>query len=236
MAGLASYRVLVTAAARLRRRPALPAVLLAAGLALAGCGNSAAAEDEGAAATHDHGSSAAVVEGPDDHYAGLDLPEPYRRPSFTLTDTSGAQYDFAEQTAGKPTLLFFGYTHCPDVCPTTMADIAVALRGLDPAVAEKVQVVFVTTDPAADSPEVLGTYLDGFDADLPAPFIGLTGDQDLIDQAQLSAGVPLAEEDGRLHSSLLLLYGSNDEADVAFDAGNTAKDIASDLELVVSGS
>jgi protein SCO1/2 len=223
----------VTAVARLRRRPA--AVLLAAGLALAGCGNSAAAEDDAGSGGHDHGS-AAVVEGPDDHYAGLDLPEPYRRPSFTLTDTSGAAYDFAEQTAGKPTLLFFGYTNCPDVCPTTMADIAVALRGLDPAVARQVQVVFVTTDPATDTPQVLGDYLDGFDADLPTPFIGLTGDQDLIDQAQLSAGVPLAEDDGRLHSSLLLLYGTNDEADVAFDAGNTAKDIASDLELVVDGS
>ena len=98
------------------------------------------------------------------------------------------------------------------------------------------QVVFVTTDPAFDSPDVLGEYLDRFDADLPTQFVGLTGEQELIDQAQLSAGVPLAEDDGRLHSSLLLLYGSNDEADVAFDAGNTAKDIAADLELVVSGS
>jgi protein SCO1/2 len=223
----------VTAAARSRRRPALAAVVLAAGLALAGCGSTAAAEDE--AAGHDHGS-AAVVEGPDDHYAGLDLPEPYRRPSFTLTDTSGAPYDFAEQTAGRPTLLFFGYTNCPDVCPATMADVALALRGLDPAVAEQVQVVFVTTDPAFDTAEVLGEYLGRFDADLPTSFVGLTGSQDLIDQAQLSAGVPLAEEDGRLHSSLLLLYGGNDEADVAFDAGNTAKDIAADLELVVNGS
>jgi protein SCO1 len=223
----------VTAAARPRRRTALPAALLAAGLALAGCGSSAAAEDEPTG--HDHGS-AAVVEGPDDHYAGLDLPEPYRRPSFTLTDTSGAEYDFAEQTAGRPTLLFFGYTNCPDVCPATMADVALALRGMDPAIASQVQVVFVTTDPAFDTPQVLGEYLDRFDADLPTQFIGLTGAQDLIDQAELSAGVPLAEEDGRLHSSLLLLYGGNDEADVAFDAGNTAKDIAADLELVVSGS
>ena len=68
---------------------------------------------------------------------------------------------------------------------------------------------------------MLGEYLDRFDADLPTQFIGLTGDQELIDQAQLSAGVPLAEDDGRLHSSLLLLYGTDDEAPVAFDAGNT---------------
>ena len=81
-----------------------------------------------------------------------------------------------------------------------MADVAVALRGLDPAVAEQVQVVFVTTDPATDTPAVLGEYLDRFDADLPVRFVGLTGDQEPIDQAQLSAGVPLAEEDGRTHS------------------------------------
>jgi protein SCO1 len=212
---------------------AVPAVLLSVALALAGCGTTAAAED--ADADHGHGTTA-TVEGPDDHYAGVDLPEPYRRPSFTLTDTTGAEYDFRDRTAGTPTLVFFGYTNCPDVCPATMADIAVALRGLDPAVAEQVQVVFVTTDPAADSPEVLGEYLDRFDADLPTQFVGLTGEQELIDQAQLSAGVPLAEDDGRLHSSLLLLYGADDEAPVAFDAGNTARDIAADLELVVAGS
>ena len=218
--------------ARTRRRPALAALLLATGLALGGCGDTAAAEDE----HHDHGSAAATLEGPGDTYAGLDLAEPYRRPSFTLTDTTGAEYDFTEHTGGRPTLLFFGYTNCPDICPATMADIAVALRGLDPAVAEQVQVVFVTTDPAFDTPDVLGEYLGRFDADLPTPFVGLTGDQELIDQAQLSAGVPLAEDDGRLHSSLLLLYGSDDEAPVAFDAGNTARDIAADLELVVGGS
>jgi protein SCO1/2 len=132
--------------------------------------------------------------------------------------------------------LFFGYTNCPDVCPTTMADVAVALRGLDPALVEQVQVVFVTTDPATDTPAVLGEYLARFDADLPQRFIGLTGDQEAIDQAQLSTGVPLAEEQGRLHSSLLLLYGHDDEAHVAFDAGNTARDIADDLRLVAGAS
>ena len=82
------------------------------------------------------------------------------------------------------------------------------------------------------TPEVLGEYLDRFDADLPTQFVGLTGPQDVIDQAQLSAGVPLAEDAGRLHSSLLLLYGADDEAHVAFDAGNTSRDIAGDLETV----
>ena len=226
----------MSSAVRGRLRPALAALSLSAVLALAACGSDAAAEGQGDAAGHDHSDAPAAVEGPDDRYAGLDLAEPYRRPTFTLTDTTGAPFDFKAATAGRPTLLFFGYTNCPDVCPTTMADVAVALRGLDPALVADLQVVFVTTDPATDSPEVLGEYLDRFDADLPVPFVGLTGDQEAIDQAQLSTGVPLAEDAGRLHSSLLLLYGTDDEAHVAFDAGNTSRDIAADLRLVAEAA
>jgi protein SCO1 len=223
----------VSSAVRGRLRPALAALSVSALLALAGCGGGPATTGQADGGSgHDHSDAAATVEGPEDRYAGLDLAEPYRRPSFTLTDTTGAAFDFTTATAGRPTLLFFGYTNCPDVCPTTMADVAVALRGLDPSLVEDLQVVFVTTDPAVDSPEVLGDYLGRFDADLPVRFIGLTGDQEAIDQAQLSTGVPLAEDAGRLHSSLLLLYGTDDEAHVAFDAGNTSRDIAADLRLV----
>jgi protein SCO1/2 len=191
----------VTAPARRPSARRLATALLAAGFLLGAC--SSADADEAAAPSstgHDH-SGGITVEGPDDRYAGIDLPDPFQRPSFTLTDTSGAEYDFAEQTAGRPTLLFFGYTSCPDVCPTTMLDIGLALGRLDPEVAEQVQVVFVTTDPATDTPDVLRQYLDRFDADLPVPFVGLTGDQGAIDRAQLAAGIPLAEEDGRLHSA-----------------------------------
>ena len=221
-------------------RGRLAALLLSAGLVLSACGSGS--DTASAGEGHDHasgdhsGGAAASLEGPGDVYAGIDLRDPYQRPSFTLTDTSGASYDFASATAGRPTLLFFGYTNCPDVCPSTMADVALALRDVDPALAEQVQVVFVTTDPAADNPPVLGEYLARFDADLPTRFVGLTGAQDAIDQAQLSAGVPLAEEDGRLHSSLLLLYGADDQAHVAFDAGNTSRDIAGDLRAVAAAS
>jgi protein SCO1 len=221
----------VSSAVRGRLRPALAALSLSVVL-LCGCGAEATGDADQQAGGHDHSDAPAAVEGPEDRFAGLDLAEPYRRPQFTLTDTTGATFDFRAATSGRPTLLFFGYTNCPDVCPTTMADVAVALRGMDAALLEDLQVVFVTTDPAVDTPEVLGEYLARFDADLPVPFTGLTGDQAQIDQAQLSTGVPLAEDQGRLHSSLLLLYGTDDEAHVAFDAGNTSRDIAADLRLV----
>jgi protein SCO1/2 len=215
------------------------AVLLSAGLLLAGCGGSGGSsgtEVSQAGAEHSHSAPAQVRGDDGGTYAGIDLEPPYQRPLFTLTDTSGAPYDFATATQGRPTLLFFGYTNCPDVCPTTFADIAVALRKLDPSVASQIQVVFVTTDPARDTPQVIREWLDRFDADLPTPFVGLTGDQATLDQAQLSAGVPLAQDGGQTHSALLLLYGADDKAHVAFDAGNTPKDIADDLAKVAAGS
>jgi protein SCO1 len=220
----------VSSATRAARR-GLPAVALVAGVLLAGCGGSAAPT----AAEHHHAtaSAPASVQGRGSGtYDGVELADPYQKPEFTLTDSTGAAFDFGQRTGAGPTLLFFGYTHCPDVCPTTMADIAVALRQVDPAVAAKTNVVFVTTDPARDTPEVLGEYLDRFDADLPTQFTGLSGTQDQIDQAQLAAGVPLAEDMGQTHSALLLLYGTDGKAHVAFDAANSGADIAHDLAVV----
>ncbi|MCW2583232.1 MAG: Electron transporter SenC [Klenkia sp.] len=212
------------------RRTVLAAVGLTVGLVLAGCGGSA--EADGGHGDHASGEAPATVSGPDNPYDGLYLRDAYQKPSFTLTDQTGAAYDFAAETADGPTLLFFGYTNCPDICPTTMADVAIALQTSDPEVAAATTVVFVTTDPARDTPEVLGEYLSLFST-APAPaIVGLTGTQSEIDAAQLAAGVPLAEEMGQQHSSLLLLYGTDGEADVAFDAGNTSRDIAHDLAVV----
>jgi protein SCO1/2 len=217
----------------IRGRRGLTALALAAGLLLTACSADAEADAE----AHDHsGGAAAPATVADDAgpYEGVHLQDPYQKPSFTLTDTTGAPYDFTARTADGPALLFFGFTNCPDICPTTMADVALGLRSVDPAVAERTTVVFVTTDPARDTPEVLGEYLGRFDADLPTSFVGLTGTQEQIDQAQLSAGVPLAQDGGQAHSALLLLYGTDGEADVAFDAENSGRDIAADLALVAA--
>ena len=213
------------------RRPALAvaALLVAAGLGLTACGSAG----PGAAAAQDPVASVAAHQG---KYDGVDLNPPYQRPQFTLTSDTGGTYDFTTATKGKPTLLFFGYTNCPDVCPTTMADIAVALRSVGPELARQVQVVFVTTDPKRDTTARLAEWLGRFDADLPTKFVGLTGSQQVLDQAQLSAGVPVAQDGGQTHSALLLLYGADDKAHVAFDAGNSPKDIAHDLKLVANGT
>ena len=227
-----TYRVLVSAVNRPARR-GLPVLALATGLLLAGCGGDADADT--AAEGHEHSSSVASVSGGEDGpYEGLNLADPYQKPDFTLTDSTGAAFDFAERTAAGPTLLFFGFTNCPDICPTTMANVMIALGQVEPEVAARTSVVFVTTDPARDTPEALTTYLDRFDSALPTPFIGLTGSQEQIDQAQLAAGVPQAQDSGQTHSALLLLYGTDGEADVAFDAGTAASVIAHDLALVAA--
>jgi protein SCO1/2 len=159
---------------------------------------------------------------------------PYPRPSFTLTDTDGNTFDFAARTAGRPTILFFGYTNCPDECPTAMADVASALRKA-PEVRKGVSVVFVTTDPKRDTLSVMRRWLNRFDGS----FIGLTGTPAQLTAAQQSAHIPPSHDKPTAgggydvaHSSLLLGYGADDRARVVYPPGSKVSDIASDLHLL----
>src|SRR4030067_2588401 len=98
----------------------------------------------------------------------IDPPVPAR--DFTLIDQSGKPFTLS-QAHGTLVLLFFGYTHCPDVCPITLADFG-RIKEQIGATADKVRFVFITTDPDRDTPERIAAYLANFD---PA-IIGLTGD------------------------------------------------------------
>lgn len=105
-------------------------------------------------------------------FHGSRLTNRWPAPTVTLTDTDGRPFSLAETTT-KLTLVFFGYTNCPDVCSQEMADITSALARLDPADRKQVQVVFVTTDPTRDDPATLKRYLGAFDDS----FVGLTGSE-----------------------------------------------------------
>ena len=165
-------------------------------------------------------------------YAGFGLTPPQPRPSFTLTDTAGKPFSF-DSTAGQPTLLYFGYTHCPDVCPTTMADISNAITQLPQGLQAKVRVVFVTTDVKQDTGPVIADWLAHFDAPVPTKFVGLYGTQAQIDAAQAAARVALAEDDGQQHSAAVLLYGADDYARVQYaQSDNESQQIAHDLPIV----
>jgi protein SCO1 len=154
-----------------------------------------------------------------------------RRPVFTLADTSGRRFAFAAATAGSPTLLFFGYTHCPDLCPTTMADIAAAMREVGPALRARTRVVFVTTDPRRDTAPVIRRWLDQFDRS----FIGLTGTPAHIAAAQRAAGIPLAHVAAGpgnypvSHAAQVAAYGADNENHVLYFANARVSDYAADL-------
>jgi len=93
------------------------------------------------------------------------------RPSEELRDTSGRPFSLADRPEDELTLLFFGYTHCPDVCPTVMADLAVARAQLPEELQSRVTVVFVTEDPQRDTNRALRRWLNNYDPS----FVGLRG-------------------------------------------------------------
>ena len=111
--------------------------------------------------------------------------------SVPFTDADGTRTTLADLQVGHLMLVYFGYTHCPDVCPTMMADVAQALRASPPSVQRATRVVFVSSDPQRDTPRVLRAWLGNFDTGLPAPFIGLTGTLPDVDAAAKAVGVPL---------------------------------------------
>jgi protein SCO1/2 len=111
------------------------------------------------------------------HFKGTDVTGADYGKSLQLTDHTGRARSL-EDWRGKAVVLFFGFTHCPDVCPTTLAEVANALKQLGPD-AQRVQVLFVTVDPERDTPEVLGKYVTAFDPG----FLGLYGDADATRRA-----------------------------------------------------
>ncbi len=125
----------------------------------------------------------------DDGYYGAVLAEQYVVPDVTLTDDGGAPYNLRTDTTKPLTLLFYGYTHCPDICGTVMSSLASSLTRLDDDERDQVQVVFITTDPARDDAETLRRYVGRYDP----TFIGLTGSIDDISTAGDAMGVFIAE-------------------------------------------
>ena len=158
---------------------------------------------------------------------------PLPKPKFTLTDTSGAPYDLWSKTQGFVTLLFFGYTHCPDMCPLQMQMIAQALKKMPLNTANQFKVVFATTDPERDSPTQLRSWLDQFDKH----FIGLTGSQAAIDAAQIAANLSPAKKSAVRpnaayevgHAAFALAYTKDNLAHVIYPVGVKQEDLAHDL-------
>lgn len=170
--------------------------------------------------------------------AGPEIRPPLPKPDLILTATDGRRFDLRRETQGFVTVLFFGYTRCPDLCPVQMANIAQAMQRVAPEVASRIKVVFVTVDPRRDTPAVLRTWLDHFDP----RFIGLTGDSASIAYALTQLRLQHPEAPHALeatpgaytinHTVLVLTFTTDDLAHVAYPAGIRVDDWARDLALL----
>ena len=164
---------------------------------------------------------------------------PYQVPATPLTDADGAAYSLTKNTTKPLTLVFFGYTHCPDICPMVMTNLASAMSRLDDADRRSVDVVFVTTDPARDTPAVLRGYLQHFDP----KFIGLTGDlQRIVDTAKPLAvyvadgtKLPSGGYDLNTHSTQVTAIGSDDTSRVLWNMNTSSAQFAADIQALLHG-
>lgn len=173
-------------------------------------------------------------------YSGMMLTPPKGKPDFTFTATTGAPYEFRKETDGRLTLLFFGYTNCPDICPMHMANIAAVLKKLPYDDRQRVRVVFVTTDPERDTPQRLRSWLDNFDRD----FVGVAGPMSQINGLQQSLGLAPAQPEpplkgsapgayGVAHAAVVLAFTPDDSLRVVYPFGVRQQDWAKDIPLLL---
>lgn len=208
---------------------ALAALGLVAAFAVAGC----------AGGQQDSGSPVANVSVQDDDgLHGVVLPRPYAVPAITLEDAAGKPYDVATDASKPLTLVFFGYTHCPDICQVVMANIASALTRLDAGQRKKVGMLFVTTDPARDDATTLRGYLNRFDGS----FDGLTGDLPEIVRFGKAFGVFIAKgqklPSGGYdvnHSTQVVGMLANRRAPFVWTEGTAPADLADDISTILQG-
>ena len=196
-----------------------PLALFVSAALLAGCGGSGG-----------DGSAAAP-------FSGERLDPPFEVAATPLTDTTGAPYSLTKDTDKPLTLVFYGYTNCPDICGIVMGNLAAAMTRLSAADRADVDVVYVTTDPARDTEKVLRGYLDRLDPD----FIGLTGDLHALVDIALPMGVGITK--GRrlpsggydvTHGTTVTAIDASDQAPVYWPQETSAAEYADDLHTLLT--
>jgi protein SCO1 len=167
-------------------------------------------------------------------YIGTDVTGATFGEGFSLTDHRGQVRELSD-FHGKVVALFFGYTHCPDVCPTTMNDLAKALKLLGDR-RTQVQVLFVTLDPERDTGEVLAKYVPSFDES----FIGLRGDAVATARTAKSFKVFYQKQDSGSrsgytidHSGGVYVFDKKGALRLFLSHGQKPQDIAHDLALIL---
>lgn len=155
-------------------------------------------------------------------------------PEITLTRANGQPFQLSAEK-GKLVFLFFGYTSCPDVCPTTMAEMRQTLESVG-AKANQVDVVFITVDPDRDTPDKVQQYASIFNPN----FIGLSGSMQELEPVWGEYGVYRKIEASTsptdysvTHSSLLFLIDQNGNMRLSYSFGTPPEDIAHDIKLLL---
>ena len=149
---------------------------------------------------------------------------------FQLTDQNGKAVTEAS-LKGKPTLIFFGYTHCPDVCPTSLFEMSEVLRAMGKD-ADKVNAVFISVDPERDTPATMKDYLSSFDPHLE----GLSGDpaetaKVLTAYRVYAKKVPTKDGDYTMdHTALIYLMDRDGKFVAPFNLNRKAEEAATDLK------
>ncbi len=167
-------------------------------------------------------------------YHAVDVTWQHTKADFHLTDFNGKARSL-EDFSGKVVVLFFGYTHCPEVCPTTLADIARVMRLLGKD-ADRVQVLFVTLDPERDSPELLAQYVPSFDHS----FMGLYGDAQATAQAAKAFGVSYEKQSNKNggytldHSDGTYLIGTKGRPLLLSPYGQRTELLVQDIRLLLA--
>ncbi len=166
---------------------------------------------------------------------GLQLESPRVADDFTLQTSTGEVMSLSD-FRGKYVVLFFGYTFCPDVCPTTLNDLQQMVKTLGAARAEDVQVIMVSVDPERDTPEQLATYLNYFDPS----FIGMTGSVEEIQPIARQFGIfferqPGSSNTGYLvdHSAATTLIDPEGHVRMIWTYGIKGEDMAADLAYLM---
>ena len=166
---------------------------------------------------------------------GTRLSPPREAPQFSLVSHTGARFE-REALRGRWTLMFFGFTHCPGICPmtlTTLADVRKRLHDL-PA-PELPQIVLVSVDPERDTPERMAEYVLGFDA----PIVGVTGPAQAIDEFAAGFGithrkVPTGGGNYMVdHSGVVLLFDRAGREAAVFSPPHTAAQLAADYRRML---
>jgi protein SCO1/2 len=169
-------------------------------------------------------------------FRGTSYGEPYPQAAdFELYQSNGETFRLSEQK-GKIVLLFFGYTACPDVCPTTLAELRVLMEELGDKT-EQVQVVFVSVDPERDTPEKIQEYVEHFNAD----FIGLTGDPEDLQVIWDDYGVfrERVESESAFgyiinHTARTYLIDQNGNLRLSFGFQTPVEDMVHDIEILLN--